>query len=67
MDNNKTLSLVVEPPLSEVQILFPKFEYNKTLPQGQAHLYGDETDAKYAAQCKSEVKNKNLEKQIIFG
>ena len=35
-------------------------------PQWQVHLYGDETDAKYAAQCKSEVKNKNLEKQIIF-
>ena len=65
-DTRVSLSLVVEPPLSEVQILFPKSEYNKTPPQGQVHLYGDETDAKYAAQCKSEVKNKNLEKQIIF-
>lgn len=67
MDNNKTLSLVVEPSLSEVQILLPKSEYNKTPPQWLVHLYGDETNAKYAAQCKSEVKNKNLEKQIIFG
>ena len=34
-DTRVSLSLVVEPPLSEVQILFPKSEYNKTPPQGQ--------------------------------
>lgn len=35
-------------------------------PQWQVHFYGDEIDAKYATQCKTEVKNKGLEKQIIF-